>query len=208
MTDEERRAWIRTLVLLVLVAAARWGWAQRPGRADLPGAQRDIAAAMDTVGRLRTEAERRSLPLAPGETLDPNRADVIDLDRLPGVGPSTANAIVSARSETAFATVEDLLTVRGIGPATLAKLEPHLHITAGPSSAVRAGAVTESALVDVNRAGRAGLEALPGIGPALAGRIVTDRQETGPYAHVDDLLRVRGIGPATLDRIRPLIRVR
>ncbi len=45
------------------------------------------------------------------------------------------------------------------------------------------------------------LATLPGIGPALARRIV----EARPFARVDDLLRVRGIGPATLERIRPRV---
>lgn len=58
-------------------------------------------------------------------------------------------------------------------------------------------------LVDVNTATLAQLEALPGIGPALAQRIVEHR----PYRSVDDLLEVSGIGPATLEKIRPLVTV-
>lgn len=53
--------------------------------------------------------------------------------------------------------------------------------------------------VDVNVATAQELEALPGVGPAIAARIVDAR----PFANVDDLERVRGIGPATLERIRP-----
>jgi len=44
--------------------------------------------------------------------------------------------------------------------------------------------------------------ALPGIGPVLARRIVEGR----PYARVEDLLKVKGIGPATLERLRPYLR--
>jgi competence protein ComEA len=44
---------------------------------------------------------------------------------------------------------------------------------------------------------------LPGIGPVLAGRIVEDRTANGPYRQAADLLRVKGIGPATLARLRP-----
>jgi competence protein ComEA len=208
MTDEERRAWMRTLVLLAAVAAARWGWAHRPGGAAVGGSERDVAAAMDTVQALRAEEDRRARPLASGETLDPNRADIIDLDRLPGVGPATAEAIVAARSDAPFVTVDDLLEVRGIGPTTLAEIGPHLRIPPGSVGAARVRGPVGTSRIDVNRAGRAELEALPGIGPALSERILQDREETGPYGRVEDLLRVRGIGPATLDRIRPLIRVR
>ncbi|MBI3961680.1 MAG: helix-hairpin-helix domain-containing protein [Deinococcus sp.] len=57
--------------------------------------------------------------------------------------------------------------------------------------------------VNLNTATQAELEALPGIGPVLARRIIENR----PYSSVDDLLRVSGIGPATLERLRPLVRV-
>ncbi len=56
--------------------------------------------------------------------------------------------------------------------------------------------------MDPNRAGVAELTRLPGIGPALAGRIVAERDRHGPYASPEALLRVRGIGPKTLARIR------
>jgi competence protein ComEA len=57
--------------------------------------------------------------------------------------------------------------------------------------------------VDPNTAGAEELRTLPGIGPALAARILEDRRARGPYTRPEDLLRVRGIGPATLARLRP-----
>jgi competence protein ComEA len=62
-------------------------------------------------------------------------------------------------------------------------------------------------LIDVNRAGWVELALLEGIGETLARRIVADREQNGPFASVEDLRRVRGIGPKTLDRIRPRVRV-
>jgi competence protein ComEA len=62
--------------------------------------------------------------------------------------------------------------------------------------------------IDPNRADEAELRALPGIGPALARRIVDSRRERGPFASVDDLRRVKGIGPRTLDRLRGRLEVR
>lgn len=58
-------------------------------------------------------------------------------------------------------------------------------------------------LIDVNFAGADELALLPGIGPAIAARIVGDRSERGPFASVDDLRRVKGIGASTLERVRP-----
>jgi comEA protein len=63
-----------------------------------------------------------------------------------------------------------------------------------------------AAPVDVNRATADELATLPGIGPALAGRIVEWRGANGRFATVDDLDRVPGIGPATVERLRPRVR--
>jgi len=49
------------------------------------------------------------------------------------------------------------------------------------------------------------LQALPRIGPAMAARIVDYRKQHGPFRIPEDLLAVRGIGPKTLDKMRPLI---
>ena len=64
-----------------------------------------------------------------------------------------------------------------------------------------------AAPVDLNTASAADLDALPGIGPVLAGRIVEVRQADGPFATVDELVEVPGIGDAVLARLRPLVRV-
>lgn len=58
-------------------------------------------------------------------------------------------------------------------------------------------------LVDVNQATAEELALLPGIGPSIAGRIVSDRSQRGSFASVDELRRVKGIGAATLERVRP-----
>ena len=56
--------------------------------------------------------------------------------------------------------------------------------------------------VDLNRAGLAELQRLPGIGPKLAQRIV-DVRTTKPFTTVDEIRRVPGIGVKTLEKIRP-----
>ena len=57
-------------------------------------------------------------------------------------------------------------------------------------------------LVNINTAGAGELEALEGIGPALAQRIVEYREEHGPFRSVDELLEVKGIGEAKLEKFR------
>lgn len=87
-------------------------------------------------------------------------------------------------------------------PAAVAAVDAGLD--SGLDSEARLRLLAEQPL-DLNTAGRADFELLPRIGPALAGRIVEDRERAGSFASVDDLVRVRGIGPRTLDRLRPLI---
>jgi len=62
-------------------------------------------------------------------------------------------------------------------------------------------------LVDINVATATELEALPGIGPVLAGRIVQWRVDNGPFTDVDILGEVSGIGDALMAQLRPLVRV-
>lgn len=69
------------------------------------------------------------------------------------------------------------------------------------------GAAGAAGTVDINTADAAGLEALPGVGPSIARAIVEWREANGPFASVDELEDVPGIGPATLDEIRDSARV-
>lgn len=64
-----------------------------------------------------------------------------------------------------------------------------------------------AAKVNLNTATATELEVLPGIGPALAARIVEYRTTSGPFRSVDELDEVKGIGPRILERLRPLIAV-
>jgi competence protein ComEA len=59
--------------------------------------------------------------------------------------------------------------------------------------------------VDLNRAGRAELLQLPAVGENLARRIIDYRQTNGGFRSVDDLANVHGVGPATLERLRPWV---
>ena len=62
--------------------------------------------------------------------------------------------------------------------------------------------------LDINSATWVEWAQLDGIGETLARRIIADRETHGPFPTVNDLNRVRGIGPKTLERIRPWLEVR
>jgi competence protein ComEA len=59
--------------------------------------------------------------------------------------------------------------------------------------------------MDLNSADEDRLASIPGIGPTLASRIVAHRASQGPFSSVEELRQVRGVGPATLERIRPFL---
>ena len=75
------------------------------------------------------------------------------------------------------------------------------------SDGTRISTTTVPLIVDLNRATAADLDRLPGVGPSTAKAIIDHRTRNGPFASIDDLLAVRGIGPAKLAEIRPWVRV-
>lgn len=81
-------------------------------------------------------------------------------------------------------------------PARSADAEPKAPLS---SSAARR--------ININTATSSELELLPGIGPAMASRIIEYRKTNGRFRTVEDLDEVKGIGPRTLEKLRPLIRV-
>ena len=88
--------------------------------------------------------------------------------------------------------------------------EDHWHIPAvgENSQPPSAQASTRPAKIDINSAEAELLKTLPGIGEVKAQSIIRHRETNGPFASVEDLLDVSGIGPATLDAIQDLVEVR
>ena len=57
-------------------------------------------------------------------------------------------------------------------------------------------------IININRATKSEFDSLAGIGPVIAGRIVTYRNQNGSFMAIEDLLKVSGVGPKTLEKIR------
>jgi competence protein ComEA len=138
-----------------------------------------------------------------------NDADAHELTALPGIGPVKAAAIVEYREiHGPFRQASDLQQVKGIGPKTVAKIHPLIDL-GGDSSGMDTQPAAESspARIHINQADIQELVKLPGIGPVKAAAIVEYRESYGPFRHPDDLLRVKGIGPKTLEKIKPKIQL-
>ncbi len=78
-------------------------------------------------------------------------------------------------------------------------------VAAGGAAPSPAGPAGDGVRVPVNTADAAGLEELPGIGPALAARIIEFRESNGPFQDLADLDAVSGIGPAMMEELDGLV---
>lgn len=216
LTNDESRALGFVALLLALAGLARA--VHGPPAVAPDAAPLDLAAHVEASDSVLESVRRRSRPLGPGERIDPNTASAEELDRLPGVGPAVADRIVEERARGGpFRSAADLARVPGIGPKAVERIAPYLSLppTAPPqagSPLPRTGATAEDRggappIIDLNRASAAELEALPGIGPALAGRIVAYRDSVGRFRELRELTRVPGIGARTLERLTPFLRL-
>ena len=221
LTEGETKALLASALLVLLAAFGRIvlqpqaAEVERGGLAGTPS----VDSALTLAEAVFEESERRRQRLKSGERIDPNVASEIELDRLPGVGPALAQAIVQSREgEGPFGSLRELERVPGLGSNSVRRLAPYVSLpeTAGrrhsPGGEVgRSGqpeARSESQKkVNLNRATVEQLETLPGIGPARAKAIVRWRSERGRFTTLDALLEVPGIGRATLERLKPLVTV-
>lgn len=183
-------------------AAPEWqvhvtGAVAAPGLVRLsPGAR--VADAVEAAGGLSPEADGDAINLAAA------LADGLQL-HVPALGEAPPSALGAAPGASGSAMAG---TAGGIAPAFGAPM-PGSDPAAGPDGvAGHPSAGAAGAAVDLNTAGTAELESLPGVGPALAARILAQRQSRGPFRSVQDLLEVPGIGAKTLARFADKLVVR
>ncbi|MCX7671078.1 MAG: ComEA family DNA-binding protein [Anaerolineae bacterium] len=151
-----------------------------------------------------------------GPTPGPLRIDVAGAVRAPGVytvphGSLVADAIAVAGGPAADADLERVNKAVALYDGAQvyvprsAQPIPTPLVLATPTRTTRAAQAPASGkLINLNTATLEELDTLPGIGPATAQRIIEGR----PYATVEDLLRVKGIGQATFDKLKDLVTVK
>lgn len=163
---------VAAVLAIVAVGGGAW-WATRP---SLP----EPTSLVSTAGEAGPEAVAGTVVV-----------DVAGAVGAPGLVELEAGARVAEALEAAGGATDE---------AELDQLNLARRVTDGEQIRVpRVGEPpVESALINVNTATASELDALPGIGPVLADRIVADRDANGLYTSLDDLARVSGVGEAVV----------
>ncbi len=130
--------------------------------------------------------------------IDINTASYEELLEIPGIGPAKARAIIQFREQNGpFRTINDLVKVSGIGISTAQRISSFLKLENSPAVNVKK--------INVNTADLDELSELPGIGEVKASEIIKFREKNGAFKKAEDLLKVPGIGPKTIEKIRDMI---
>jgi competence protein ComEA len=196
---------VRALLLLLALAVAGQGVRYLITKPGEPPGQVQLLATLTPGSPVaqRDSAKSQARPLGTGELIDVDRAPAIELARLPKVGPRLAKVIVANReTHGPFGDLAGLDRVAGIGPGLLKLLAPHVTFSA---RGVTRAPPTAPVRLNLNRAGPAELDALPGIGPSKAAAILRYREQHGPFGSVDELERVPGFGAAAVARLRAML---
>jgi competence protein ComEA len=208
---------------VVVMVAGVW-WVVRvpppPPEASIPFATTSVASntiASNTDASSAISSSANITVYVSGEVVKPGvyvllaTARVIDALQAAGGATNQADLVVVNLAAPLVDAAQVFIPRMGSTPrVTLPR--PHAGINlpiagAGAGAGAVGGATSTAGIVDINSATISDLDALPGVGPSTAQAIIDYRVANGPYASVDDLLNVRGIGPSKLAAMRARVRV-
>lgn len=169
------------LAVVVGAGSVVWSSMRPPVEQVIPPTQSDSSQ------KVVSEESRELVIHVSGEVLRPG---IISLSE----GSRVIDAVESAGGHTPQAALDAINLARQVVDGE------HLIIPAEGEAVVPL--VSGGGLISLSLASEQELQELPGVGPAIASRIVSWREANGPFRHVDDILAVSGIGPATLEKFR------
>ncbi|MDQ3752444.1 MAG: helix-hairpin-helix domain-containing protein [Actinomycetota bacterium] len=224
LAGRRRQAWPVVAIAAVAVVAGLWLWIRGAPPAIAPPARdpRPAAVAGEADATARPAPATEPTVLGEGEPNGGREVILVHVAgavRRPGLyelrtGARVAEAIDAARGPRAGADLNAINLAESLVDG--AKLDvPRFGESPVPVPSVSGasgsyGTGTDGAapaVIPLNTADQAALETIPGVGPVTATAILEYRTQIGAFESIDQLLEVSGIGPATLESIRPYVSI-
>ncbi len=196
---------IRLAMAVLVIGVAAVTYVLLTGRAEAPAAPVAVPVPVtaDAVAPSAAPTAEAALVVhVAGAVVTPG---VVEL--APGTRVDQAIAAAGGPTDDADLDALNLAAPVSDGQQVYVPIEGETVPPAAPGSDSTIAGPSGGGLVDINTADAAALDTLPGVGPAIAARIIAYRDEHGPFASVEALTDVAGIGPATMDRLRDLVTV-
>ncbi|HEY8471450.1 MAG TPA: helix-hairpin-helix domain-containing protein [Natronosporangium sp.] len=192
---------LAVVAVLMVIGAAGFAWWSRPRPEPVAPVLADTAAPSAVAPPASTEPAELVVAVS-GEVREPG------LVHLPP-GSRVADAIEAAGGLLPGADIDHLNLARRVvdGELITVGIPPPPGPVEGGEPGSGGAAAPGGGLVNLNTATQAELETLPGIGPALARRIIDYRTQHGPFTSVGQLREVSGIGEARFAELEPLVTV-
>ncbi|MEI8306618.1 MAG: ComEA family DNA-binding protein [Chloroflexales bacterium] len=209
--------WWRRPRLLAAVACVMIGLAIMVGGPALRGAVTPtVPTPVNDLGSAFLDVPEDPTPSVVSESPAPvelivyvsGAVAVPDVYRLPE-GARVKDAVLAAGGLRGDAASENVNLAAPLSDAQHVHV-PHIGeaaLPADPSASAPAGQPTSGGLINLNQANTTDLEELPGVGQAIAARIVAYRTQQGSFQSVEDLQNVTGIGAKLFAKISPLVTV-
>ncbi|MEU1250187.1 ComEA family DNA-binding protein [Micromonospora arida] len=192
---------LAVVAVVVVVGAAGWAWQARPQAEPVAPLAGNTVSAAPAVGDPSVSSSGEVVVAVAGKVRKPG------LVRLPA-GSRLADAVQAAGGALPGVDVALLNPARKVtdGELIVVGVTPP-PVPGGVAGPAAGGAAPAAGPLNLNTATLAQLDALPGVGPVLAQRILTHRDQHGGFKSVGDLRQVDGIGDARYEQLKDLVTV-
>jgi competence protein ComEA len=203
IAGRRRDSWMVVIVVSLAVGIGMLLW-----RA---GSRPQIAPPATSAG-VAAERTVEPAPLASSPPQEVVLVHVAGAVRRPGLyelsaGARVADAVDAAGGPRRAADLDTLNLAETLVDGGKVEVARAGEVIASAPATTPAPAASATPVVNLNQADQAALEAIPGIGPVKAAAILEYRAQIGAFSSIEELLDVSGIGPATLESMRPYVTI-